>query len=332
MKIEKCKKSEENLLLTYINKYWKKNHVLVRKNDLMKWQHLDQDFYNFYTFKNNNNDICGLIGFIPTSKFDSKLINNKDYFGAIWSVNEHAPPAAGHFLIKKLISLESPKFIGFVGISNQAKVFYSRWGLEINYLNQFYIINNSFKSYKILKKQVVKNSFLNSCNSNFKLIKINNLSKLKLAHKYKPEKTIDYLIHRYQKHPVYKYFFYGLKNKTDNIICIFVLRKQIHLDRSCLRIIDIYGNINNIGSIKKHFEKLLFLENSEYIDVLNYGISEKIFQKLGFSKLDFSSDDIIIPNFFHPFVQENIKVEFSAISKYDDFVIFRGDGDQDRPS
>ena len=68
------------------------------------------------------------------------------------------------------------------------------------------------------------------------------------------------------------------------------------------------------------------------IDLLNYGISEKIFKKLDFSKLDFSSDDIIIPNFFHPFIQRNIKIEFSYISKYEDFTIFRGDGDQDRPS
>ena len=84
--------------------------------------------------------------------------------------------------------------------------------------------------------------------------------------------------------------------------------------------------------MKKHFQNLLLLEDSEYVDILNYGISVKIFEKLGFSKLDFSTDKIIIPNFFNPFVQENIKIEFSYKSDYDDFVIFRGDGDQDRPS
>ena len=31
--------------------------------------------------------------------------DNKDYFGAIWSVNKLAPPAAGHFLMKKLFLL-----------------------------------------------------------------------------------------------------------------------------------------------------------------------------------------------------------------------------------
>jgi len=331
VKIEKCKIIDKRLLVSYIDEYWQKNHILVKNQDLFNWQHLNNLFYNFYIFLNKNK-ICGVLGFIPTYQYDSRLKDNKDYFGAIWSVNKLAPPAAGHFLMKKLLSLENPEFIGFVGISEQAKFFYKKWNLEINSLNHYFIINNSFKKYKILKKEVTKNNNSDIEISNFKLIKIENLSDLKLVHKYKPEKTINYLINRYQKHPVYKYFFYGIKDITNNILCIFIIRKQSYLDRSCLRIIDIYGNMDNIGSLKKQFANLLFLENAEYIDVLNYGISKKIFNKLGFSILDFSSDNIIIPNFFQPFVQENIKIEFSYKSKYDDFVIFKGDGDQDRPS
>ena len=201
-----------------------------------------------------------------------------------------------------------------------------------NSLNHYYIINNSFIDYKILKRKVEQKSYLDIEESNLTLIKIDNLSNLKLVHKYKPEKTIDYLINRYQKHPVYKYSFYGLRNHENNIQCVLIIRKQIYSDRSCLRIVDIYGDIDNIESLKKQFENLLTMEDAEYIDVLNYGISETIFKKIGFLKLDFSSDNIIIPNFFQPFVQKNIKIEFSYISKYDDFVIFRGDGDQDRPS
>ena len=331
MKIEKCKTIDKELLVSYIDNFWQRNHILVRNEDLFNWQHLDNSFYNFYIFKYEDK-ICGIIGFIPTNQYDSNLANNKDYFGAIWSVNKLAPPAAGHFLLKKMISSETPKFIGFVGISEQAKFFYKKSNLEINSLNHYYIINNSFKEYKILKRKKEQKSYLNIEDSNLTLIKIDNLSVLKLSHKYKPEKTIDYLINRYQKHPVYKYFFYGLRNHKNNIQCVFIIRKQIYSDRSCLRIVDIYGDIDNIESLKKQFENLLSMEDSEYIDVLNYGISETTFKKIGFSKLDFSSDNIIIPNFFQPFVQKNIEIEFSYISKYDDFVIFRGDGDQDRPS
>lgn len=331
MKIEKCKIIDKELLLTYIDQFWQKNHILVKNKDLFNWQHQDKLFCNFYVFKNEEK-ICGILGFIPTYQYDKSLAKNKDYFGAIWSVNKLAPPAAGHFLMKKLINTENPNFIGFVGISEQAKFFYKKWKLKINSLNHYFIINSSLKEFKILKKNRSENNFLAAKNTKFKLIKIDNVSELKLVHKYKPEKTINYLVKRYQKHPVYNYFFYGLEDKNNNILCVFVIRKQNYLDSSCLRIIDIFGDIDNVGSLKKQFENLLSIENAEYIDLLNYGISEKIFKKLDFSKLDFSSDDIIIPNFFHPFIQRNIKIEFSYISKYEDFTIFRGDGDQDRPS
>ena len=331
MKIEKCKTIDKELLVSYIDNFWQKNHILVKNQDLFNWQHLNNSFYNFYVFKNENK-ICGIIGFIPTNQYDKSLANNKDYFGAIWSVNKLAPPAAGHFLLKKMISSETPEFIGFVGISEKAKFFYKKWNLEINSLNHYFIINNSFEKYKILKRKVIQKNYLDIEDPNLTLIKIENLSDLKLVHKYKPEKTINYLINRYQTHPVYKYSFYGLRNNKNNILCVFIIRKQFYSDRSCLRIVDIYGDIDNIESLKRQFESLLSKENAEYIDVLNYGISETIFKKIGFSKLDFSSDNIIIPNFFQPFVQKNIKIEFSYISKYDDFVIFRGDGDQDRPS
>ncbi len=331
MKVEKCKKNEKELLVSYINEFWQKNHILVKNQDLFKWQHLNKSFYNFYVFKKENK-ICGILGFIPTNQYDISLIKNKDYFGAIWSVNKLAPPGAGHFLMKKLLSSENPNFIGFVGVTNQAKFFYKKWNLEINHLNHYFIINSSIKNYKIFKGKVSQVNKSKVLSSDLKLIKINNLLELKLVHKYKPEKTINYLINRYQKHPIYEYFFYGLKDDDNKVHCVFVIRKQIYMDRSCLRIIDIYGDINNISSIKKQFENLLLLENSEYIDVLNYGISSKIFKRLGFLKLDFSSKNIIVPNFFQPFVQKNIKIEFSYKSKYDNFVIFRGDGDQDRPS
>ena len=331
MKIEKCKKIDKESLVSYIDQFWQKNHILVINQDLFNWQHLNNSFYNFYVFKSENN-ICGIIGFIPTNQYDTTLIKNKDYFGAIWSVNKRAPPAAGHFLMKKLISSETPDFIGFVGISEQAKFFYKKWGLDINSLNHYFIINRSLKKFKILKTKLSENTDLNIKESSFTLIKINNLSQLKLTHRYKPKKTIRYLINRYQKHPVYKYCFYGIKDKRNTTHAIFVIRKQNYMGSSCLRIIDIYGNVQSIGSLKVQFENLLSLEGAEYIDVLNYGISKEKFNKLGFSKLDLFSDNIIVPNFFHPFIQENREVEFSYMSKYEDFVIFRGDGDQDRPS
>ena len=178
MKVEKCKKNDRELLVSYINKFWQKSHILVKNQDLLKWQHLNKSFYNFYVFKKENK-ICGILGFIPTNQYDTSLIKNKDYFGAIWSVNKLAPPAAGYFLMKKLLNSENPNFIGFVGVTDQAKFFYKKWNLEINHLNHYYIINSSFKKYKIFKGKVSQVNKSKILSSDLKLIKINNLLELK---------------------------------------------------------------------------------------------------------------------------------------------------------
>lgn len=331
MIIEKCKKEDCELLVTYINNYWQKDHILARRHDLLEWQHLNKSYFNFYVSKYEGK-ICGILGFIPSKQYDSKLIPNKDYFGAIWSVNKYAPPATGHYLMKKMLNSEDPDFIGFVGISEQAKFFYKKWDLEINYLRHYYILNNSIKKHKIFKTNNISLYNKKSQKSKFVLKKITNLSELNLTHKYKPYKSINFLINRYQKHPIYRYSFYGLIDKKQKLHCIFVIRKQFYLDSSCLRIVDIYGDINKITTVKHEFEKLLRSENSEYVDLLNYGITSDVFFKLGFSELNLTSHETIVPNFFHPFIKRNVKIEFSYKSKYEDFVIFRGDGDQDRPS
>ena len=42
MKIEKCKIIDKELLLTYIDQFWQKNHILVKNKDLFNWQHQDK--------------------------------------------------------------------------------------------------------------------------------------------------------------------------------------------------------------------------------------------------------------------------------------------------
>ncbi len=91
-----------------------------------------------------------------------------------------------------------------------------------------------------------------------------------------------------------------------------------------------YGRLENFGSLIEQFHVIMNAENAEYIDILNFGIAEKIFYKLGFNKLDVKGN-IIIPNYFEPFLLENIEIN-CAYRGTDEYVIFKADSDQDRPS
>ena len=65
----------------------------------------------------------------------------------------------------------------------------------------------------------------------------------------------------------------------------------------------------------------------------DYGFKEASLVNAGFNQLDLDSNQLIIPNYFSPFVRENKKIYFFIDSENRDKVkICKADGDQDRPS
>ena len=60
-------------------------------------------------------------------------------------------------------------------------------------------------------------------------------------------------------------------------------------------------------------------------------MDKKILKKAGFKQNKFTKN-IIIPNYFEPFVKENINICTAVWPKKTQLLIFKGDGDQDRPS
>ena len=68
----------------------------------------------------------------------------------------------------------------------------------------------------------------------------------------------------------------------------------------------------------------------EYADFYAYGINEKILNSAGFVENTLTSSNII-PNYYSPYVCQNIGIGI-VYEKGTEPIIFKGDGDQDRPS
>ena len=77
----------------------------------------------------------------------------------------------------------------------------------------------------------------------------------------------------------------------------------------------------------------MYSTGHEYIDLFTKGLDEKIILEAGFMKVDNKNNDVIIPNYFEPFVQKNVCIRYFTDTKnLKDLRIYKGDGDQDRPS
>ena len=328
LKVRVASKKDIAKITSFIDNHWKKGHALVKSEELFNWQHVDNDIVNYIISENEKAEtIDALFGFIPISKFDTNL-ESKDYFGAMWKSVNNELPSLGIFLIKFFLKKYNPNYIGFIGISKDAENIYRRMGLKIKKLNHYVFINKRAKEFKIVESKI-ENSNYSIKDDQVLLKEIYELSKIDLLHNYRPKKTIEYVINRFQNHTHYKYRFIGIY-KGKKLISILIIRKQEVDTSSCINIIDIFGKIEEIPNIQSELSEFLISENSEYIDCLNYGINDDVFKKIGFNKVDINNQTV--PIYFEPFERKNVEIKFSYISNYNDFIIFKGDGDQDRPN
>ncbi len=91
---------------------------------------------------------------------------------------------------------------------------------------------------------------------------------------------------------------------------------------------DIIGNDTLFYQVTDGIDRLVKSLDAEYVDFYETGLSEERMESAGWKKVKDSGN--VIPNYFSPFVQENIDINYMAQEK--EVVLFKADGDQDRPN
>lgn len=332
--IRYCKENELEKLVSFIKNHWKEDHVFVKNTELLKWQHFDEKYkrYNFVVAYNTfDEEFDGILGFIPLSHYDTKISNN-DTWLAIWKVNELKTKGhiSGMDLLYFLKKDYKPNSIGSLGISDIAKEIYKVLRYNMGFLNHYYIINEDIKKTFICDvKNIEPRQNIFDSDTDLLIKELKDISELNnLYGIYYPYKTPDYIVNRYINHPIYSYNVLLISKGDNPPVCAFVIRKINVSDRMCIRIVDVLGDLKKLSNINRVIQRYLQDQNAEYIDLMNTGIDQTVFEELGFMKK--GSNDII-PNYFEPFLRENIEVAF-AYRGYKDYIFFKGDSDQDRPN
>ena len=335
--VKKVPSNEVEKLVSFIDNHWKKGHALVKSRSLLDFQHYNKadDTYNFIVAENNETkEYDALVGFIPTSQYDSKLVENGDYWGAIWKFREDVSNDeinnVAFYIWKRIFKQPFFRSYAAIGISQIAKRIYEVSRIPVAVLNHYYIANESVDSFEIGANLQKGNPGLLQEISSIREIGIETIDEESIKAVYKPFKSIEYLKNRYKNHPIYKYNFWGVY--TDKLNAIFVVRKVEVGESSILRVVDVLGDLSVLGNIYEEIQVKLQESGSEYLDLMNYGIKKEVFSKIGFQILDIEQDDIILPNYFEPFEKRNVAIEIAYKAQYEGYVAFKGDSDQDRPN
>lgn len=333
-----CKIEEIDEVISFIDNYWQKNHILTKSRKLLDWQHYDEknSRYNFVIAKSRKTgEIHGVIGFILSSIYDDE-IKTPIRWGAIWKIREDVAVKGLGLTLKGYMETTIPvSYIGGVGLSKYSKAIDEKLGEEIGKLSQYYIANPEFRELELIDKPAFPDITSIEIDETKYFVPLSEDEFCEMAHSVEeyimPYKSIKYYINRYYRHPIYSYGFIGIFDSTG-ITSVFVYRKCMVGNRAGIFIVDYIGNPTAIVGCYKLFLDFLQKEKAEHISFPCRGIPDICLKQAGFMLRDDS--DVILPVYYEPFVRSNVDLDYHFWSKNEflDGIIVKGDADQDRPN
>lgn len=337
-----CRLDEIGDVMAFLNQYWSLGHVLSWHQPLVDWQHREPDLrgYSYVLARDEDGgDILGILGFISTRHYDVSLVARNVVDLAIWKIRDDVRVAGlGLRMHRFLLDNEPHEAVVSIGIGNRAHdSMYKALGYFTADYQQHYLVNPQCRDFRLARfpaippVQVSHGAVVLMRLDRETLLKECALLDLGDRAGVLPVKTPTYFLNRYLNHPVYDYMVHAL-HLGGKICGLMASRLATNDGASALRIVDFLGTNQLLAESGPALVALIEELEVEYADLWSWGMDDKAFQDAGFHLLD-PDGEIVIPNYFEPFEQANGRIFFAAKSSPGErFMLYRGDGDQDRPN
>lgn len=325
-------------IMDFIRREWNPNHIFAHDKEFFLWQYGrteygDEKNLNFVlTLSKETGKILGGIGYVAYSNNPDKL----DISPAISKVKSHGLlPMSGLEQMKRqmqLVGERSQLSSGTNPVTMRPlydRVFHYRTGV----MQQFYIANPNCENFKIAKFPQGNPRKKGLYNPRYHLHEISSIDELggfDFEHDYDDMsyKSYEFIQKRYFNHPIYSYRVWKIIDADDKIRG-FIIGRVIEINQSkALRLVDYRGELPILYDTIGVVTDILIKENIEYADIMADRLDIEKMRAAGFELLDIHGD-IMVPNYFEPYVAENIEVNYENNT---DRILFKADGDQDRPN
>ena len=330
--IRLCRKDEYDKLIGFLHDHWNANHVFCRNKEIFEFQHgrAENGEYDFVIAVHNETDeIHAVLGFILPSTYDGSDSNHPEaVYGALWKVrddvNNKEVGKLGLGVLSYLLKRYPEADYITLGLSKDSQAIYEALHFDFGKMNHYYIASKEIKEFRIADHPTVDSNA--KMNTDYKLSFIDGIPE-DFDSYYNPHKGAEYINGRYLNHPFYDYKLIGVFRDAD-LKMIWIARDIETENSKCIRIVDMVGNMGDVANIEGNVQEFLKENEAEYVDCYNYGIKKESFLNTGFREVD---KDTIIPNYFEPFEKRNVDIHYACFGRHSN-VIFKGDGDQDRPN
>ena len=330
--IRRSFKEDITTVMGFIATHWHSQHILGKNRSLMDWQHGCEDGYN-YILAWDESILVGVLGYIPTRRYDDELSAKNILWLALWKVrDDYHSSMVGLKLLKTLETLEPSSIMAVIGINSNHPPMYKALGFQVHELGQYYLANPYTSQNLIQNPENLSLATAIFGRANLKRVDYYDLENMRFSTlKASAFKTIEYFKKRFILHPFYNYELYGIY-LNRSLRAVIATRIAEHNGSRVLRVVDFIGETSVLGECGSAFQKLMAERCLEYMDFWQYGISSEVLVVAGFHKVD-PTGELICPNYFEPFIAKNAGINCCVKGSLDaSFIMCRADGDQDRPN
>lgn len=338
--IRRCQTSDVPDVLAFLDAHWKPGHIFTVDRSLFDWQYARRDRPGEYSIvlarRDADGAIVGMLGYLPTRRFDPALASNNAIWLALWKVRDDVPTGAvGLRLLSDVTDNELHTSVGVIGFQPPVAAIYKALKFQVGELQHFVLPNPAVSTFELAAFERPPYRPVPDSDLDAVAVDAANFSKavsgLELGARdaQTPRKTPEYFRARFLQHPTYRYASFVLR-RDDRPIGLLATRVASHGGRCALRVVDYIGPDDAVPALGAVALAQVRHVGAEYADVHNWGIDPSLFEAAGFSRVDPSGPDIV-PNHFEPFERRNAPIRF-ALRSARPAVLFKGDGDQDRPN
>lgn len=318
-------------IMEFIETYWKPGHIMARDREMFAFQHVYEDEVCFVLHENQESgEIESVLGYIPYG-----TEGDRDMFSAIWKVGKKGGFLQGMELIRFLEKNGRCRGLYGVGLATGAVSAMKYLRKQIVDFDHYYRLNPAVSDYRIAEIKTMPDpgpvSESGEKAGSFRRVEAFEeiASMLDTCQEGRlPQKSPEFVRRRYFSHPEYVYDIWqiGYEGREALLVC----RVQEAEGRSVYRVIDLIGDVSCFAGIGALFAGEFAEKGYEYADCLVCGMDGAYMEAAGFLKKT-EEDGNIIPNYFEPFERRNLTIH-NYMPKLEHVVMFKGDGDQDRPN
>lgn len=319
-------------IMRFLARYWRTGHeLLVTSRQCFEYEMMMGGSVNFALSRDDKDgSVDGVLGFVPFSKGEGR-----DVVTVLWKTQaRNKNPILGMQLFNYLKTHTAGAVID-TGLLPAGVPFYRHLGCEAGVMRHYYRLNSKCRETRIAA--ITDKSISPSIDAVQKpLVPFATFSEMAERFSFDaykasapvPYKEGWYIERRYFNHPIYKYYVRGVEEASGSVRTLCVFRRVTAAGSAALRLVDVIGEAEGVRHITRAVDEMMTEVGSEYTDFLFAGgFDSGIAEAAGFT--DRYKTANVIPHHFEPFEQKNIDVCYMATNSA--AVIFKADGDQDRP-